>query len=133
MSLAYDMQAALPALQAQAEARMVDSCTIKTSDRTWVEATASYTETGTVVYSGKCELKSENVRATWTDAQGRLVSLARYLLKLPVVGSENVRAGQSVHIDSSNDPGLVGNVFVVDAFTGGSYMTARRVPISADQ
>lgn len=120
--------------RAAAEDRMVDSCTIRTVDGVWDEETASYTDAGTTVYAGKCEVKSENVRTTWADAQGKLVTLARYLLKLPIVGSETVRAGHLVHIDSCvNDPGLVGNTFVVDAFRGGSFTTARRLPISEDQ
>ena len=120
--------------RAAAESRMVDSCTVSSVERTWNEATASYTDSLTTIYSGMCEVKSENVEATNADSQGRFVTVVRRTLKLPVVGSEGVREGHRVRIDVCvNDPGLVGNTYVVGAFTGGSFLTARRLPITEDQ
>jgi len=134
MDLGYDMQQALPGLRAAAESRMVDKCTVSSVERTWNESTANYTDTLTTVYAGVCEVRSENVEATNADSQGRFVTVVRRTLKLPVVGSELVREGHRVRIDACvNDPGLVGNAYVVGAFTGGSFLTARRLPITEDQ
>jgi len=136
MSLVYDMQQALPGFRAQAEGRMVDSCTItgEPVTRTLDPDTAEYTDVPTTIYAGKCEIKAENVEATNVDAQGRAVVVVRRTLKLPVAGSEGVREGQTVTVTACvNDPGLVGNTYTVGAFTGGSFMTARRLPIQEQQ
>ena len=135
MDLGYELQLALPGLRAQAESRMVDSCVVAgVPVKTWHEDTASYTYDAPTVYSGKCEVRSENVEAASVDSQGRAVTVVRRTLKLPVVGSEGVREGHTVTVTACvNDPGLVGNRYTVGAFTGGSFLTARRLPISEAQ
>lgn len=136
MDLGFELQAQLSPLRAQAESRMVDSCTVAGEPiaKVWDEATATYTNVPTTIYTGKCEIKAENVEATTADQQGRVVTAVRRTLKLPVIGSELVREGNTVTVDVCvNDPGLVGNTYMVGAFTGGSFMTARRLPIQEQQ
>jgi hypothetical protein len=131
VNLGYDITATLPGLRVQAESMMVDECTITGEPtRVWDEATATWVETPTVTYTGKCQVKSENVQAAQVDAQGQLLVVQSLVLKLPVDASVNVAPGDvAVLTVCTFDAQLVGKKLRVGAFHHQSYATARRLPV----
>lgn len=122
-----------------AEARMVDTCTIRRPDPNGNpvldENTGQYLGPPPItVYSGKCEFQVSAVLAGAQNAEaaGDTVTVQDQLLKLPVEGdSASVRVDDTVTCDTSaHDPDLPGRRFRVDALHHESYATSRRLPIS---
>jgi hypothetical protein len=118
--------------RAMAEAGMVDACTITRVTATTTDRdTGQPSETVSTIYTGPCRVQelfgfSRDLAAAPDQPQ-----LARYrVLQLPVITSEDVRAGDQVIITGCvNDPDLVGLAMVVRDQSGKSEATARRVGI----
>lgn len=121
-------EAALARGRAAAEARMVDTCTIR---RRAGETTIGYevAPTYTQLYSGKCEIKQGAAQAEDEEAGQDMKRMVRRVVKLPmsVTGLEpddEVLLTSSVH-----DPDLPGRTFVIRDLFHGSHVTARRIGI----
>lgn len=135
--IGYDIAAALPEMRRQAESLMLDSCTITragTGQGTWNEGTGSYDPPApSTVYAGKCKVQTRDVQVANPDVAGREAFVVDWTIHLPVVGSEDVRQGDLVHIDAAAlDAALVGREFTVDGPHLGTAKTARRLPVKAE-
>lgn len=128
--LADAIRAELPTLRAEAEALMLDRCTIRrrATGATLDDETGDY-EAGstTVVYSGRCL-----VSAAGSDVDRDVASLSetvgRRLLKLPRV-SPVIQVGDVATIDTSQNPLLVGQRVTVRAVPDVSVQVQRRLVV----
>lgn len=132
--LVHDITAALIELRAEAEARMVDACTITRSggEPTFDPVTGTYTDPQpTTIYTGKCEVQvSDGLNARSTEAGGADVTLSRLTVKLPVEGSEDVRGGDTVTISAAVlDSALVDQEYTVLSGHAKSFATSRRLEV----
>ena len=130
--LADEIAAALPGLRAEAEARMVDSCTI-TSGSTpgaWNDTTGVFDPpTKVIVYSGKCRVRNAFGAPQATDAGETMWGVDQCVVSVPVEGSAAVTDGHEVEITACvNDPGMVVQTFTVMAGHFQTDSTARRLP-----
>lgn len=128
--LGDDLAAALPELRLHAESRMVDACAIASGGViTWDETTGTATLTGAAtVYSGRCEIQIPNVTERELVAGERERTVQDLLVKLPVVGSEQVTVGATVTVTASTlDAALTGRVYTVVADHSKTFATARRL------
>lgn len=125
-----NLEAILGAAQGWAQGRMLDTCTVtRVTGKTQNPTTKLYTPTTVTVYSGPCEVKQEARSVESSTGPGQVETVQRAMLKLPVSGSEGVRDGDDVLIDTSVSPGLAGLRAKV---RGGHYQSAasaRRIPI----
>lgn len=115
----------------QAEALMSSTCTItRVTGRVLSESTGQYTDTTTVVYSGKCELRFDSSVLNEVDGQARIATEQAPLLKLPVDGSAGVKVGDSGTLTAHPlDSGMVGLKFRVAGVHSKTRATARRLPL----
>lgn len=108
---------------------MVDTCIIHRITGTTTDPdTGQVTDTVQVVYEGKCRVQERGgyPRDIATSVDQPQLAVAREL-QLPVLGSENVRAGDRVTFTSSaHDPGLVGVVAWLRGEPAKTEATARR-------
>lgn len=112
-----------------AEARMVDTCTIRR-----VVGTQTNTADGTVtpiretVYTGRCEIQSQEAEAAPDTSGEAYVRLLTLTLKLPVATSDGLAEGDEVTIETGvNDPDLVGRLLRISSLAHKSHATARRL------
>lgn len=134
VTLADDIAWALPSLRAEAEARMVDACTIShagTDDTTFDPNTGTYIDAAdSTVYSGPCEIQvSDGLNAQQSDTGATLVTDTRVTLKIPV-SVTGVEIGDLATITTAtNDPDLLGQTFTVIGLHAKTYATARRLQV----
>lgn len=131
--LVDDIRQALPGLRAEAEGRMVDSCTIRRGGGAPVfdPETGGYTTpAGTEVYSGKCEVQiSDGLNARESEAGGAEITLSRVTLKIPM-SVEGVLPDDVATIDTSElDGDLVDMTFRVLSTFAKTFATARRLQV----
>jgi hypothetical protein len=117
------------------EGALTDACIVDREDPTLTvtnPTTGVVTKTYVTVYTGRCEVKQGGgTQAGQTDVAEATLRLASLDLKLPVVGSENVRADDRVTITACVfDTALVGRVFFTTNQPTGSHKTARRVSLT---
>lgn len=113
----------------QAEALMLDACTIRpiTGHSAPDPITGAVTSTlGAAVYTGKCKIQTQRPFPSTPDAGEHLWIVGPLYLHLPIVGSEAVKTGHEVLITSSVDPANVGRVFRVKSGDRKTYGTAYR-------
>lgn len=130
--LADAIAAELPFLRAEAEGRMVDSCTVTRPSATqgpWDDATGTYgpgePET---VYTGRCEVQLVEVLPQVAVSGEVDVFTQRVVVKLPVASSAGVRINDVVTVASgTNDASLAGRTYVVRGGHAKTYATARRL------
>jgi Family of unknown function (DUF6093) len=113
----------------QAEALMLDSCTIRpvldnVTDPVTGVVTPSY---GPVSYTGKCKIQAEAPVRSNPAAGEHVWVLGRTAIHLPVVGSGDVASNQLVVITASVDPSNVGRQFRVHSGDRKSLQTAFRL------
>lgn len=133
MTLAADIALHLPALRAEAEARMVDACTITrpTDEETFNDTTGTYDTSGVeTIYSGRCEVQlSDGLNARGTEAGGSDVSITRLTVKIPV-SAVGVQVDDLVTITAATwDVDLAGQKFGVIAGHSKTHATARRLEV----
>lgn len=133
MSLASDVAAALPLLRAEAEALMVDSCTITRDGGapTFDPNTGTYTDpAGSTVYTGACQVQlSDGLSARSSEAGGTELITSRVTVKIPV-SATGVRVGDVVTITAATlDPDLVDHRYVIAAEHAKTFATARRLEV----
>lgn len=126
------IRAELPGMRAQAEALMVDSCTITqpgSGAPVFDENTGKYVDPAPVtVYTGKCRVQVPNVAENLTDSGERAWTVQDALVMLPVDGSEGALVGHTVTITAASlDAQLVGKRYTVTAAHHKTFATARRL------
>ena len=126
--LGDDLAAELPALQAEAESMMRDTCTVRRkTGTTFDRATGKTVDVLAVIYTGRCRLRTPNVQTVGVD-QG-LVSwvVQDAVLSLPAATSGDVRIGDIATIDTSTlTPDNVGRRFTIESDPAVTYATAAR-------
>lgn len=135
--LAHDVAAILPGLRAEAEAMMVDACTIvdpalASTQGAFDPDTGTYgtTPADGVVYQGRCKVKVTTVDATEVDAAGQRRVVQRHELHLPVADSTTVKSGHVATVDTAtNDPALQDRRFRVVGLHHETNATARRLEV----
>lgn len=130
MSLAADLSAALPFLQAEAEAMMVDSCIIdRPGEAVTDPETGAVAPSHTPVYSGRCKVQQTQAQAASPEVAGAVFTVQSARVDLPV-GAGPIETGDRVRITGARfDPALVGNVFRVRELFKKSWPTAQRIPV----
>lgn len=115
----------------QAEALMTSTCTItRVTGRALSESTGQYTDTTTVIYSGKCELRFDSEALNAVDGQGQILSEQRPLVKLPVEGSAGVQVDDVGTLTGHPlDAGMVGLTFRIAGIHTKTRATSRRLPV----
>ena len=120
----------------RAVALMLDQCTVTRPDGEEITdpATGEVTFTGTQVYPaggqpGRCKVQTGQVQEATPDTAGRLVTVQRYQLHLPIDAGP-VHVGDLATItDSAQDPQLAGKTYRVTATHHKTLATAQRVQI----
>lgn len=130
MSLAADLSAALPFLQAEAEAMMVDTCII---DRPGEPVTdpdsGAVTPSHSMVYEGRCKVQLNTSQAASPEAGGAVFNAQRSRVDLPV-GVGPIETRDRIVITAARfNPALVGNVYRVTELFEKSWPTAQRIPV----
>lgn len=135
MNLGQDIAAAMPALRAAAESRMTAHCVItRAGEPVWNPVTMQNDETPVTVFEGPCRVRLGGSQDQAKNAADQSFIASLYVLSLPVVGSEGVRAADVVRVVSApDDPALPGTVFTVVAAPAYSQGTARRFPVRETQ
>lgn len=131
------VEAAVAAGRLAAEQLMLDSCVITragSGQGVWNDTTGRYDPpAASTVYSGRCKVQTRDVQVANPDVAGREAFVVDWTVHLPVVGSEDVRQGDTVTVTGAVlDVALVGRVFTVDGPHLGSLKTARRLPVKAE-
>lgn len=114
--------------QVLAESLMLDTCTIsRAGAETFDDATGTYSDTESTVYSGKCRLKPSVLSADRVaQAAERQIALWPFSVSLPVDVTD-VELDDVVTVTASQDPSLVGVRLRIRSVARGTYLTARRV------
>jgi hypothetical protein len=121
-------EAATLAGRVEAEALMVDTCTItRAAQGTFNETTLVYdSNTSTTVYTGKCRVKPRDNADRVVQFGQEAVSLLPYVVSVPM-SVEGVAIDDLVTVTNSVlDPELVGKVLRIRQTFVGSHITARR-------
>lgn len=135
MSLSIDIQAALPALRAEAEGRMISACTITRAGETTVDPeTGLETPATTTIYTGICELQFKDDQALPVLADGQVLASQSPVLKLPVDadGSGAVEVDDIAEITGNPfDTSMIGLKVRIAGVHFKTFATARRFPVEA--
>jgi len=117
----------LPFLQAEVEALMTDTCTIKRQTGTALNATTLAMEpTYTTLYTGKCRVQLRDTVATQPDAGERAHAIVRTIVQVPVA-TTGVRVDDVVTVTASADADLTGRAFRVRSTFHKTHATSRRL------
>ena len=127
--LVDDIAWALPQLRQQAEALMVDGCTITRSGGTSSEFNPDTGEwetlpAGASVYEGRCQVRSQN--AAEVVAAEQEVGQHIYTVSVPW-DTTGVTRGDRVTVTQSADPWLQGRTLTVTDVHGATNVTKRRL------
>jgi NMD protein affecting ribosome stability and mRNA decay len=130
MSLVDDILRALPVFRAEAEALMLDACTITRPGEVVTDPeTGDVTNTATEVYAGKCKVQSrEGVAASPEAGEARFTVVSRQV-HIPA-NAADVRDGDVVTLTASRlNAFTVGKQYRVEGFTPDTFDTAARLPV----
>lgn len=107
--------------------KLVDDCRVGPLVRGPLdEATGKYTQVVEPVWSGLAGVK-RNLQATEVDSGGRLLTVTRWQVSLPVEGTEAVREGMVVEVVRARyDQSLQGARVVLTSPAEGSVIALRR-------
>lgn len=125
------IESALQRGRTAAEARMVDTCTIRRiTGETDDDHSGVITPTKTVLYAGKCEFQQGKAQANPQDVGEDRVLLLQLEVKLPM-SVTGLQVTDEITCDTSaHDPDLPGRVFLVRDLAHKSFATARRVQVT---
>lgn len=127
-----NVDAALEEGRAMAEALMRDACAVTRPDdakEVTDPHTGEVTFGGAEVYAGKCKIQSGQVQEATPDTAGRVVTVQRYQLHLPIAAGP-VAVGDLVRITAAaRDGQLVGRTYRITATHHKSMATAQRTEI----
>lgn len=132
MTLQSAIEAELPFLRAEAEARMVDTWAIGT-DLGWVydDFLGEDVQAVAPLFTTPARLKSVGTVAQESQVGGRTVVTTRRELHIPV-SSQAVPVGalaQCTEIHETSDPTLLGTIVRLSGPAPGSQTTARRLQV----
>lgn len=106
-----------------AEARMVETCTItRPGERVFNEDTGTYIDSTTVLYEGRCELKSRSEDGVHVDSGARDLMRSDPVLKIPANVPHANLTGASVAVVTAR--GTVRGTIGAEML--GPHRTARR-------
>lgn len=130
MSLAADLSAALPFLQAEAESLMVDTCIIdRPGEPVTDPETGAVMPSHSVVYEGKCKVQQTLAQSSSKEAGSAVFNVQTSRVDLPV-GVGPVKTGDRVLMVAVRfDPALAGSLFRVKELFKKSWPTAQRIPV----
>lgn len=131
MNLAAEIAAHLPALRAQAEARMTDTVLItRAGTPTFDPETGTYPETLVIVYEGPCRIKLASTVVRDLDAQNQILAEQAPRLDLPIGESGDVKPGDMAVLTASvRDPAAIGLRMSVSGVFFQTDATARKFPV----
>jgi 3'-phosphoadenosine 5'-phosphosulfate sulfotransferase len=116
--------------QAAAEAGMVDACTIR---RKTGKATDDFsgvvTPTWVSLYAGKCRVQHSRPQSEQYDAGEDYQLQLRLILQLPM-SVTGLEVGDQVTITASQDPDMVGRVFLTRDLFHKTDASARRIGVT---
>lgn len=131
--LVDDVARELPRMRAEAEALMVDACSIGANRSVTFDVdTETYVSTpGTAIYSGPCQVQMVDSIGTEGETVGeQLVVTSKVVVKIPV-SAPAIPVNFIVTITDTgegSDPSLVGKDYKVSGVHAKTYATARRLP-----
>lgn len=130
MSLADDVAAALPELQAQAESMMTARCRIRrptgeATDPDSGEVTNTYRDPD--VYLGKCKLQDSGAQARDVESGASTVTITPLEVHIPV-SAESVAVGDL--IETLEDEDTVLRTFRAEQPHRKTWQTAQRLPVT---
>lgn len=133
MTLQAAINAELPFLRAEAEARMLDTWTIG-ADVGWTydDGAGEDVQTVTPLFTTAGRLKASNNVVLASEAGGRTVTETRRELHIPVA-SDAVPAGavaQCTAVHETSDPTMLNIIVRLDGPAPGAQTTARRLQVS---
>jgi hypothetical protein len=116
--------------QAAAEAGMADTCTIR---RQTGQATDDFsgvvTPTWTSLYAGKCRVQHSRPQSEQYDVGENYQLQLRLILQLPM-SVTGLEVGDQVTITASQDPDMVGRVFLTRDLFHKTDASARRIGVT---
>jgi hypothetical protein len=113
--------------QAAAEALMVDACTIRRLTGTVTDKdSGDPVKTWDDLYAGKCRIQQGLAQAAQQDAGEDYLLQLRLEVQLPVAVVA-LEVNDEITVTTSQDPDLVGRVFLVRDLFHKTHLTARRV------
>lgn len=116
--------------QAAAEAGMADTCTIRRVTGTSTStASGVITPTYATLYTGKCRLQQSIAQARQHDVGEDYTLLVRFELQLPM-SVTGLRVSDEVAVSASQDPDLVGRMFLVRDLFHKTDASSRRVGVT---
>lgn len=130
MSLQAAIEAQLPFLRAEAEARMKDTWTIGTDGGYAYNGTQDV-QTVTPLFTTKARMKVTTSQVRETQAGERTAAESRRELHIPV-GSPEVPAdavAECTAVHATSDPTLLGTIVRLSGSVVGSQTTARRLEV----
>lgn len=123
--------------RADAEALMIDTCTITRAGEgigPFNDETGQYDPPARLtIYTGKCKIQDNQIIAgsTSSDAGERNVIVQGSELQLPVIESAAVAINDVSHIDNCvEDPSLTDHEYTISARHGKSQATSRRLRVT---
>lgn len=132
MSLADDIQANLPYLRSEAEARMLDDCEIGAFQDGDPDPVTGQPTLVLVAehYSGKCRVKSTANVSSESSAGGQSFATQSLILSVPVVDASAIRTDDVVRITDvdpdTGNPAMLNRIFRIAGLASVSQATAAR-------
>jgi len=125
MSLGWDITAALPGLQVEAESMMVDTVRVRRRSGNPIPdpATGELVYTFTTIYEGKCRLVMRAARARDVDSQSQLLAVQSPELHMPASVTGVLPDDVFELLSGDLVSGRIAGVHVA------TFKTARRFPV----
>lgn len=123
-------EAAVLAGRVEAEALMLDSCTVERPGEPVTDPdTGEVTPSMSPVYAGRCKVQSKDSSVATPDAGGASFTVVSRQVHIPA-NSADVRDGDVVTITASLlNAFTVGKQYRVEGFTPDTFDTASRLPV----
>lgn len=130
MSLVDDILRALPVFRSEAEALMLDECTITRPGEVVTDPeTGDVTNTTTEVYAGKCKVQSKDSATSSPEAGEASFTVVSRQVHIPA-NAADIRDGDVVTLTASRlNAFTVGKQYRVSGFTPDTFDTAARLPV----
>lgn len=123
-------EAAVLAGRVQAEALMIDACTIaRPGEPVFSEATGQLTTPSVTVYSGKCKVQSKDSATSSPEAGEHTFTVVSRQVHIPA-NAADIKDGDVITITASRlNVFTVGKQYRVAGFTPDSFDIAARLPV----